>query len=91
MTVGNEFKSRDRRLISQTWRNLRAIILRDQRAEDPKETTSLSTRQLILDNNNTPVGDTFQANSLLIQLRIDYFLPNAPPAYTGTWPPPVGQ
>ena len=91
MTVGNEFKSRDRRLISQTWRNLRAVILRDQRAVDPKETATLSTRELILDNNNTPIGDTFQANSLLIQLRIDYFLPAAPPAYSGQWPPPVGQ
>jgi len=70
---------------------LRAIILRDERAPDPKETTTLSTRELILDNNNTPVGQTFQANAVLIQLRIDYFLPAAPPAYSGHWPPPVGS
>ena len=89
--IGNTFKGRDRRLMEQTWRNLRAIILRDIRVLDPKETTSLSTRELILDNNNTPIGETFTANALLIQLRLDYFLPEAPPAYTGPWPPPVGQ
>jgi len=89
--TGNEFVGRDRRLISQTWRNLRAVILRDIRAIDPKPTTSLSTRELILDNNNTPVGETFAANTCLIQLRIDYFLPNPPPPYSGPWPPPVGS
>lgn len=89
--IGNEFKGRDRRLLEQTWRNIRAIILRDQRAVDPKETTTLSTRDLILDNNNTPVGETFQANALLIQIRINCFLPGQPPAYTGQWPPPVGE
>jgi hypothetical protein len=46
---------------------------------------------LILDNNFTPIGVSYQANSLLIQLRICYFLPAAPPAYSGPWPPPVGQ
>lgn len=51
----NAFKSRDRRLISQTWRNLRAVILRDLRAGEPKKTLALSNRKLILDNNNTPV------------------------------------
>jgi len=89
--VTGEFRGRDRRLISQLWRNLRAIILRDLRTLDPKETTTLSNRELIMDNNNTPVGLTFQANALLIQLRIDYFLPAAPPAYSGAWPPPVGK
>lgn len=87
----NFFRGRDRRLISQTWRNLRAVILRDERAVDPKATALLSTRDLLLDNNNTPIGDTFQANAVLIQLRVDYFLPGVPPAYAGAWPPPVGK
>lgn len=91
MTAGNEFKGRDRRLLSQTWRNLWAVILRDQRTLDPKETTSLSNRDLILDNNFTPIGDSYAANVLLIQLRLDYFLPNQTPAYSGPWPPPVGS
>jgi hypothetical protein len=43
---------------------LTAITKRDVRAQNPKKTSSISTRTLILDTNNTAGGLLYAANQL---------------------------
>lgn len=62
------FRGRDRRLIKQTLRDLNAIVARDVRAANPKKTTILSTRTLILDNNPVSPGLLYYTNDLIAVL-----------------------
>lgn len=66
------FKGRDRRLILKAKHVLETIKKRDQKAlNTSKRTTQLSTRTLILDNNNTVGGLLYAANQIITQLVID--------------------
>lgn len=66
------FKGRDRRLVLKAKKVLETIKARDQKAlNTSRRTTQLSTRTLILDNNNTVGGLLYACNQILVQLAID--------------------
>lgn len=63
------FRGKDRRMIEKALLCLRSIAARDQLAlNTAKKTTKLSTRNLILDNNNTSGGLLYAANQLIARL-----------------------
>lgn len=70
--MANTFSGRDRRLMQQTARNLRAIVSRDIRAENPKITTTLSTRKLIGES-SLDDGRHLYFDLLGIPTRIDQY------------------
>jgi hypothetical protein len=62
------YRSKDRRMIESSYELLHAIIARDLRAANPKKTSSISTRALILDTNNTPGGLLYAANQIVTHM-----------------------
>jgi hypothetical protein len=62
------FRGSDRRKIQRAAKTIAAIIARDVRAQNPKKTSALSTRTLILDTNNSS-GLLWHANQLLSHLN----------------------
>ena len=64
------FRGKDRRMIEKATQCLAAITARDQLAlNTAKKTARLSTRNLILDNNNTSGGLLYAANQLITALN----------------------
>ena len=76
--AGYTYKGRDRRLILKGMKVLQTIIARDVKAlNTSKRTTQLSTRELILDNDNTAGGLLYAANQIIDALLADSQAPFA--------------
>jgi hypothetical protein len=69
--MARAFKGKDRRMITKVKNLLTAVLARDQRALNPKPTTSLSTRQPILDYDDTEGGLQWCAQVLVLTMTED--------------------